>query len=48
MALYDDTGKTCVDCNTGTYVEYLDGIKCRYCGEPQKRRTVTTRGKKDE
>ncbi len=42
MALYDDSGKRCVDCEHGTYVEYLDGFRCRYCGEPQKKRAITT------
>lgn len=48
MALYDDTGKTCKDCEIGTYVEYLHGIACRYCGELQPKRTVTTRSKTNE
>ncbi len=45
MALYDSTGIRCLDCEHGVYVEYLDGNKCRYCGEPQAKKTLATKGK---
>lgn len=48
MALYDDTGRPCVNCDNGTYVEYLDGNRCRYCGDPQKKRVAQVKGKNDE
>lgn len=47
MALYDDSKKTCVDCGQGTYIEYADGLKCRYCGEPVRKRTPA-KGKTDD
>lgn len=48
MALYDDTGKPCQNCDKGTYVEYLHGIACRFCGELQPKRTVTPRSKNSD
>lgn len=50
----EDTGKTCVDCNEGTYVMYDHGLHCRHCGQPKLKQPVKaaqptrTKVKKDE
>lgn len=47
---YKDTNEPCKDCDEGTYVEYVDGIRCRSCGQtkPEPRPKSTARKKTNE
>lgn len=36
----EDTGAPCKDCHEGTYVHYVHGLHCRYCGEPKIKQPV--------
>lgn len=41
MTTIEDTGVSCVDCREGTYVKYVHGLHCRYCGQPKSKPVKT-------